>query len=107
MGTAASWVADDRPSPLLVAILVVVSVADITTTQVALGLGAAAELSPIGRHIVGHGPLAMAAAKLVAAVAVGFPRWYGRRICLAGLALMTAAAAGSNALQVAARTGLF
>lgn len=104
--TAAVYLtADDRPGPLFVAVLVVVSVADIATTQAAL-LQGAVELSPLGRHIVSHGPLAMAAAKLLAAVAVGVPRWFGRRICLAGLAAMTAAAVISNTAHLASSAGL-
>ena len=90
----------DRPGPILIAILFAVSVADIVTTQAALTEGAL-ELSPLGRHIVSHGPLAMAAAKAVAAIAVGVPRWFGRRICLAALAAMTAVAAASNAAHLA------
>ena len=103
--TAARLLVDDRPGPLLVAFLAVVSVADIATTQSAL-LGAAVELSPLGKHIVSHGPLAMAAAKCLAAAAVGVPRWFGRRICLAGLAAMTAAAAISNTAHLASSAGL-
>jgi uncharacterized membrane protein YccF (DUF307 family) len=103
--SAASLLVDDRPGTLLVAFLVVVSVADIATTQAAL-LQGTVELSPLGRHIVSHGALAMAAAKFVAAVAVGAPRWFGRRICLAGLAALTAAAVASNAAHLASSAGL-
>ena len=88
------------PGVSLVAVLVAVSVADIVTTQTALARGAH-ELSPLGRLVVGHGVGAMAAAKAAAAVAVGAPRWFGRRICLAGLAAMTALAAASNAGHLA------
>jgi hypothetical protein len=102
---AASLLVDDRPGPLLVAFLVVVSVADIATTQAAL-LQGAVELSPLGRHIVSHGPLAMAAAKVLAAAAIGIPRWFGRRICLAGLTAMTAAAVISNTAHLASSAGL-
>jgi hypothetical protein len=106
MGSSAvSLLVDDRPRPLLVAFLIVVSVADIATTQAAL-LRGAVELSPLGRHIVSHGPLAMAAVKVLAAVAVGVPRWFGRRICLAGLAAMTAVAVISNAAHLASSAGL-
>ena len=103
--TAASLLVDDRPGSFLVAFLIVVSLADIATTQAAL-LQGAVELSPLGRHIVGHGPLAMAAAKTLAAVAVGVPHWFGRRICLCGLAAMTAAAVTSNVVHLAASAGL-
>ena len=96
----------DPPGPVLVAVLVAVSVADIATTYAALTHGAA-ELSPIGRHIVGHGPVAMVAAKALAALAVGVPRWYGRRICLAGLAGMTAVAVAANAAQLGSVAGVF
>ena len=108
MGSSAAGslaLVDDRPGSFLVAFLVVVSLADIATTQAAL-LQGAVELSPLGRHIVGHGPLAMAAAKALAAVAVGVPRWFGRRICLTGLAAMTAAAVISNFVHLATTAGL-
>jgi uncharacterized membrane protein YccF (DUF307 family) len=103
--SAASLLVDDRPGSFLVAFLLVVSVAAISPTQAAL-LQGAVELSPLGRHIVSHGPLAMAAAKVIAAAAVGVPRWFGRRICLCGLAAMTAAAVTSNALHLASSAGL-
>lgn len=107
MGSSASvsLMVDDRPGLFLVAFLIVVSVADIATTQAALIQGGV-ELSPLGRHIVSHGPLAMAAAKVTAGVAVGVPRWFGRRICLAGLAALTAAAVISNAAHLASSAGL-
>ena len=100
MGSSAAHGLVDRPGAALVAFLVVVSVADIATTQAALMQGAV-ELSPLARHVVSHGPLAMVTAKVLAAVAVGAPSWFGRRICLSGLAGMTAVAAASNAAQLA------
>ena len=103
--SAASLPVEDRPATVLVAFLIVVSVADIATTQAALWHGAV-ELSPLGRHIVGHGLLAMATAKFVAAAAVGVPRWFGRRTCLAGLAALTLFAVFSNAVHLMASAGL-
>jgi hypothetical protein len=103
--SAASLLVDEQPGSFLVTFLLVVSVADIATTQAAL-LQGAVELSPLGRHIVSHGPLAMAATKVIATAAVGVPRWFGRRICLCGLAAMTAAAVMSNVLHLAASAGL-
>ena len=103
--SAASLLVEERPGPLLVAVVILVSVAALATTRAALSHGAV-ELSPLGRHIVSHGLLAMAAAKFAAAAAVGLPRWFGRRVCLAGLAVLTAFAVFSNAAHLAASAGL-
>jgi hypothetical protein len=100
--TAERWLGGNAGFALLAA-LVIVSAADIATTHAALARGAR-ELSPLGRHVVDHGVVAMVLVKLTAVAAVGIPRWFGRRICLTGLAGMTAIASLSNAVHL---SGLF
>jgi hypothetical protein len=96
--TAERWLGGTVGLALLGA-LAIVSAADIATTQAALARGAR-ELSPLGRYVVDHGVVAMVLVKLVAAAVVGVPRWFGRRICLTGLAAMTAAASLWNAVHL-------
>jgi uncharacterized protein DUF5658 len=99
MGGTAERRLAGNPGFVVLAALAIVSAADIATTHAALAHGAR-ELSPLGRHVVDHGVAAMVMVKLAAVAAVGIPRWFGRRICLTGLAAMTAVASLSNAVHL-------